>query len=88
MRSSSRNQPLSWRARGHGSACYLPRASIRVSSASAARALEVDWSEFRAALLNLDHRSRRSFFGVSDGYWFPNWFSLVSHVLSDEEGRK
>jgi hypothetical protein len=52
---------------------------------SMTRAPQVDWSEFAAALSDPEHRSRRNFFGSSDGYWFPNWYSLLSHSIGGEE---
>lgn len=47
-----------------------------------ALASQVNWSEFAAALLNPEHRSRRGFFGSDDGHWFPNWYSLLSHSIA------
>ena len=51
------------------------------TAASMARASEVDWSEFSVALSAPQHRSRRGFFASDDGYWFPNWYSLLSHLI-------
>src|SRR3989338_851740 len=45
-------------------------------------ASEVDWSEFLSAVTTPQHRSSRAFFAAQDGYWFPNWYSLLSHELS------
>jgi hypothetical protein len=68
----------------------LPSAQLIVlleffTPASMARASQVDWSEFPAALVNAEHRSRREFFASDDGYWFPNWFSLLSHSIGDKK---
>ena len=53
-----------------------------LTMSSTTRASEVDWSEFEPALTTPGHRSRRGFFAAQDGYWFPNWHSLLSHELS------
>lgn len=55
------------------------------TAASLARRAEVDWSEFSAALSNAHHRSERGFFGSDDGYWFPNWYSLLTHFIGVEK---
>jgi len=55
-----------------------------ITAASLARQSQVNWSEFAAALTNAQHRSKRGFFGSDDGYWFPNWHSLLSHTLAEE----
>jgi hypothetical protein len=56
-----------------------------MTAASMARASLVDWSEFSVALSDPEHRSKRGFFASDDGYWFPNWYSLLSHSLGSEE---
>ncbi|HWN09783.1 MAG TPA: restriction endonuclease [Pyrinomonadaceae bacterium] len=53
---------------------------------SFARVSQVDWSEFSVAFSEPGHRSRRGFFASDDGYWFPNWYSLLSHSIRDEKG--
>jgi hypothetical protein len=52
-----------------------------MTAASMARASEVDWSEFSVALSTAQHRSRRDFFASDDGYWFANWYSMLSHLI-------
>lgn len=68
----------------------LPSGQISVliefmTAASMARASQVDWSEFATALSDPEHSSRRGFFASDDGYWFPNWYSLLSHSIGDKE---
>ena len=57
----------------------------RFTIRSLEKASVVDWSEFEAALVTPQHRSRRGFFGAQDDYWFPNWYSLLSHELSRDK---
>lgn len=52
-----------------------------LTASSMTRAFEVDWSEFPIALSDPQLRSRRGFFASDDGYWFPNWYSMLSHLI-------
>jgi hypothetical protein len=75
------------RSKGIGVVRLLPDDQVEhiielLSMSSLARASQVDWSEFGAALTNPHHRSRRSFFAAQDGYWFGSWYSVLSHELS------
>lgn len=56
-----------------------------MTAARLARGSQVDWSEFSVALSDPEHRSRRGFFASDDGYWFPNWYSLLSHSIGDNK---
>lgn len=56
-----------------------------LTATSLARASQVNWSEFSAAFSDPEHRSQRGFFASDDGYWFPNWYSLLSHSIGREE---
>lgn len=78
------------RSKGIGVIRLLPDDQIEhvmefLMGPSSAGVSSVNWSEFNSALLNPAHRSRRSFFGAQDGFWFGDWSSLLSHVLRSEE---
>lgn len=56
-----------------------------VTAESLTRAAQIDWSEFSTALSNPKHQSRRGFFASDDGYWFLDWYSLLSHAIGNEK---
>lgn len=56
-----------------------------MTHAAALRAMQVDWSEFDAGLLDPSHRSRRSFFAAEGSQLFGSWYSLLSHSFDDLE---
>lgn len=75
------------RSKGIGVIRLLPDDQIAVvmellTTRNLGKASEVDWAEFLPALTAPEYRSKRGFFGAQDGYWFPNWHSLLSHELS------
>jgi len=74
-------------SKGIGVIRLLPNEQIdvlleRFSIQSMERASKVDWSEFPVAITAPQHRSRRDFFASQDGYWFANWYSVLSHEFS------
>lgn len=75
------------RSKGIGVIRLLPDDQVShviefITTASASRASQADWSEFEPALTNPQHRSRLGFFAAHDGYWFASWYSVLSHELS------
>lgn len=57
---------------------------VELALASNFSSSNVNWSEFRPALSNPSHRSRRGFFAVDDDYMFANWHSLLSKSLGSK----
>jgi hypothetical protein len=78
------------RAKGIGVIRLLPNDQISVvlellTSRSIEKTPEVNWAEFLPALITPEYRSTRAFFGAQDGYWFPNWYSLLTHELLSKQ---
>lgn len=78
------------RSKGIGVIRLLPANQIiylleRMTMDSGAGALQIDWSEFSAALTNPEHRSKRQFFAAHSDCWFSSWYAMLSHEFASDK---